>query len=154
MPLTMLRRSVTFDVIGIARPQGSMRAFLPKGSEFPVVTHNNANSTAWRHRVAESAKTVADEGLFVGPVALEVTFHLPRPKALARRVRHHLTKPDLDKLVRCVKDGLTGILYHDDSQVVDLTAHKVYAPIASSPHAVITVAEADDPEPEPVDLFV
>ena len=34
---------------------------------------------------------------------------------------------DLDKLVRAVLDSLTGILYYDDSSVIDITAKKRYA---------------------------
>jgi Holliday junction resolvase RusA-like endonuclease len=35
--------------------------------------------------------------------------------------------PDLDKLIRAVLDGLTGVAYKDDGQVVRITAVKIYA---------------------------
>jgi Holliday junction resolvase RusA-like endonuclease len=34
--------------------------------------------------------------------------------------------PDLDKLIRAVLDGLTGVAYKDDGQVVKITAVKIY----------------------------
>ena len=144
----MNRRIVTFEVVGVAAPKGSTRAFMPKGGKYPVVTHDNPRTRGWQHLVADGAQRVAGDGLFVGPVALVVTFHLPRPKSLPRRVRHVTTAPDLDKLVRCTSDALTGILYADDSQVVDLEAHKVYAAIASPPRATITLSEAEAPAAE------
>lgn len=33
-------------------------------------------------------------------------------------------KPDLDKLLRALNDGLTGVAFHDDSQVVNIAATK------------------------------
>ena len=35
-------------------------------------------------------------------------------------------KPDLDKLIRAVLDGLTGVAYVDDSQVILIQATKTY----------------------------
>jgi Holliday junction resolvase RusA-like endonuclease len=145
--LTMTRRVVTFEVIGIAQPKGSMKAFVPKGWDRAIVTSDNPKMKDWQQRIAEQAQTVAADGQFVGPVAVSVVFHLPRPASLPKRVRHHVKKPDLDKLVRCLKDGLRGVLYHDDSQVTDLDSHKRYAVTAAAPRACITVAEAD-PQPE------
>jgi crossover junction endodeoxyribonuclease RusA len=142
MAVTMALRTVSFDVIGIAQPKGSTRAFLPKGAAFPVTTSANPRLKQWEHLVAVQAQAAGADGLFLGPVLLEVTFYLPRPQSAPRRVVHHLTAPDLDKLVRGTMDALTGILYRDDSQVVQISAWKVFAVRDHAPHAVITVAEA------------
>lgn len=70
------------------------------------------------------------EGTLTGPVALEVTFTLPRPKAHYRTGRNsHLLRdnaphrpdrlPDLDKLLRSTMDALTAAgVWADDAQVV------------------------------------
>jgi crossover junction endodeoxyribonuclease RusA len=39
----------------------------------------------------------------------------------------HITRPDLDKLCRSTLDGLTGVLFCDDSQVAFMVASKAYA---------------------------
>lgn len=152
MTLTMTRRVVSFRVVGIAQPKGSMRAFTPKGWTRPILTSTNPKVKGWQQLVAEQAQGVAADGLFVGPVALGVAFLLPRPQSLPTRVLHHTKKPDLDKLVRAVKDALKGVLYHDDAQVVRLVATKHYAPMGAAPCAVITLAEAAAPAPLPVTL--
>jgi hypothetical protein len=36
-------------------------------------------------------------------------------------------KPDVDKLLRALMDGLTRVVWHDDSQVIYVTVNKVYA---------------------------
>ena len=51
----------------------------------------------------------------------------PRPPSLAAKVREPAKRPDLDKLVRAVKDALTKVLWHDDGQVVEILARKFYA---------------------------
>ena len=152
MTLTLTRRVVSFEVIGKAEPKGSTRAFIPKGWTRPIITTNNPKSKGWQQLVAEQAQTVARDGLFTGPVVLIVTFRLPRPQSLPKRELHHVKKPDLDKLVRSTKDALKGVLYRDDSQVVDLHARKVYAAIAAAPCARITLEEAVPPDPLQSDL--
>ena len=80
-------------------------------------------------------------------VAVDLRFGLPRPKSHfgtgrnAGRLKPSApaypgTKPDVDKLSRAVLDALTGVLWADDSQVVILSAVKVYAP---TPMTVVTV---------------
>jgi Holliday junction resolvase RusA-like endonuclease len=69
-----------------------------------------------------------------GPVIAEMKFYMPIPKSLRKRdvalleagQYYHTKKPDLDNLCKFVKDCLNGLAWHDDSQVVKLTAIKTY----------------------------
>lgn len=156
------RRRVVFTVTGIAQPKGSTKAFVPKSwaaaamaqgrAPRAIVTADNTKSKGWQQLVAEQAQTVAGE-LFEGPVALAVTFWLPRPQSLPKRVTHHTKKPDLDKLARALKDALKGVLYRDDAQVVDLNARKRYAEHGCAPCAFVTVEDAAPPDVKPGELF-
>ena len=150
--LEMSRRVVRFKVIGAAQPKGSVRAFVPKGWTRPVLTSTNPKVKGWQQLVAEQAQGVAADGLFTGPVALGVTFQLPRPQSLPKRVQHHTKKPDLDKLLRALKDALKGVLYQDDAQVVLVHAGKVYAAVGAAPCAIVTVADAVAPDPVQLDF--
>lgn len=139
--------ALTFTVWGVAQPKGSAKAFIPKGWKRAVVTSDNPKNKGWQQLVAEAAgraKDVAGAGLLEGPVRLRVAFYLPRPQSLPKRVVHHTKKPDLDKLVRSVKDGLTRVAWHDDAQVVDVKAIKRYAEAGISPHAVVAVEPVSD----------
>jgi Holliday junction resolvase RusA-like endonuclease len=146
-------RRVTFSVTGIPQPKGSTKAFVPKGWSRAIVTNDNPKAKGWQQLVTEQAQTVAADGMFLGPVTLAVVFRLPRPTAAPRRVVHHLTKPDIDKLARCALDGLTGVLFPDDRVVVELRARKVYARLPEAPGADIIVADAAPPEPAALALF-
>jgi crossover junction endodeoxyribonuclease RusA len=127
--------SVSFRVFGLAAPQGSARAFMAGGK--PVITSANKNLGHWRRLVADASQNYAQ--MHDGPVAVVLQFYMQRPKT----VKRHLptTTPDLDKLIRAVGDSLTGIMWHDDSQVTSLTADKTYADEDNPPGVHIWISE-------------
>lgn len=130
---------IRFTVPGVPAPQGSMRALIPRGARFPVVISDNRNLKPWRQSVAFAAvEACPDRQLWQGPVSIGVVFYLPRPKSLPKRIVYPTKKPDCDKLVRGIFDALTGILWRDDSQVVEMAARKLYG---DPPRAEITVQE-------------
>jgi crossover junction endodeoxyribonuclease RusA len=133
---------ITFTVIGHAQPQGSTKAFMPKGARYPVVTSDNPNLKGWRHLVAYAAQQQASAPMS-GGVHVMLDFALQRPKSLPKRTSLHLKKPDIDKLARAVLDALTGILYHDDSEVVRLDVTKRYAAPTEAPSVRITIMCAE-----------
>jgi Holliday junction resolvase RusA-like endonuclease len=157
------RHRIEFTVLGVAQPQGSARAFVPfkwaaaavhrKQAPRAIVTHDNPRVKGWRQLVAEQAQIVMGDGEFIGPVVLTVTFRLPRPVSLPKKTKHHTKQPDLDKLVRAIGDGLSGVVFLDDKQVVDLHARKVYVAGARPPSAHVVVETAAPPDPETLDLF-
>jgi crossover junction endodeoxyribonuclease RusA len=137
--------TITFTVFGVAQPQGSARAFMPKGARFPVVTSDNPQLKQWRQLVAAeasralNARPASERGLIVGPVRLIARFYLARPKSIGAKAVPHLTRPDLDKIVRAAGDALTGVLWRDDSQINECVSAKAYADVGQPPHVVITV---------------
>lgn len=123
----MSRPSVSFRALGVPQPKGSTRAFMRPGMRFPVVTADNPKAKPWASTVRLMAQQSAPAGgPWSGAVALKVEFRLPRPKSLPKRIQQHVRKPDLDKLLRTVKDALKGVVYQDDSQVIDVTMRKIY----------------------------
>jgi len=126
---------LAFTVYGVPIPKGSTKAFFRPGMKHPVVTHDNARTKPWQESVVSAAldavgtlplgQSATGDG---EPVALELAFFLPRPKTAPKRVVRQVKKPDLDKLVRCVKDALTRAgVYRDDAQVVRTVATKEFA---------------------------
>jgi crossover junction endodeoxyribonuclease RusA len=131
---------ITFTVTGHPEPQGSSKAFMRPGMKYPVVTSDNPNLKGWRTLVAYAAQhAVGINGPLCGGVHVVLDFALQRPKSLPKRASQHLKKPDIDKLARAVLDALTGILYHDDSEVVRLDVTKRYAAPIEAPSVRITV---------------
>jgi crossover junction endodeoxyribonuclease RusA len=145
---------IRFTIIGDAEPQGSAK-IVPLRRTFPftigsfrdllrsvAITSDNAKLKAWRKTVAHAARLsfggVAME--LTGGVGVEATFHVATPQHVpADRGGLPIVRPDLDKLARGLLDGLTGVVWHDDEQVVDLVVRKRYAPVGSSPRVDVTI---------------
>lgn len=140
-----------FFVPGVPVPQGSKVAFRHAKTHKPIVMETRASRdrlATWRAAIqlaAHGAKN-GDREPYTGPVELYVVFSFLRPKshlttrgALRKGVHMaHVTRPDLDKLVRAVKDALTqASVWRDDSQVVAVRALKEYGP---EPGAWVTIS--------------
>jgi Holliday junction resolvase RusA-like endonuclease len=133
---------IRFFVSGNPKPQGSgiARPVRRKGGKMGAAVYTGVRDEStplggWRARVAHEAARALDAAglqgqLIIGPVAVNVAFLVPRPKALelvgkpATIEKRTRARPlsraagDLDKLVRAANDGLTGTILADDSQVV------------------------------------
>ena len=116
---------VKFTVYGEPIPKGSTRAFVVNGKA--VTTNANKNTKGWQTLISLVAQEHRPAELIDKAVGLQLTFIMTRPKSVSINKRPLPTvKPDLDKLIRCVLDALTGIIFVDDSQVTELKALKQY----------------------------
>lgn len=125
--------TVSFTVYGKPEPQGSTRAFIPKGWTRPVITSTNKALKPYRQQVASVALEFCQKQLNrlipFGKherVEMELTFYFLRPPSVPKKRTGHVVKPDIDKLIRSVSDSLTGIVYQDDAQVAAVSAMKLY----------------------------
>ena len=101
----------------------------------------------WREAVrAETQRAMNGSGPMSGPLRIDLSFTLPRPKSLPKRTLFPAKRPDLDKLTRAVLDGLTaGGAWADDSQVVTLVAYKRYptGPAAEAGGCIINITSEE-----------
>ncbi len=91
--------------------------------------------------------------LLAGAVVVDLVFMLERPQKIRSSVVSHTSRPDVDKLARCVLDALTGVVYADDGQVVAMRLSKQYASIDGAPGVAITISEAAVADPAAPPLF-
>ncbi len=119
--------TVGFHVRGLPVTQGNHNAFV-RGGHARITDKSGGGLVAWRHAIATEARA-AMIGLpcIDGPVSVVAHFYLPKPASAPKRRR---TWPigarsgDADKLARALLDGLTGVVFRDDSQVVHLLVRK------------------------------
>lgn len=126
---------IRLEVLGDPAPQGSKK--LVRGR----LIEASKKLKPWRKAIEDACKPYAEENIYLGPVRLEVDFFLPRPPSIKMTKRPlPIVPPDLDKLVRAVGDGIgqSGLIWGDDSQVVEVFARKFYADDRES-GAIITV---------------
>jgi len=139
---------ITFDVIGIPEPQGSMKSLGPRAGR-TILTHtNNSKLKPWRQELATAALHARpDNWPLESTIALSLTYRFPRPAGHYRTngtlkpsaPHSKLTKPDLDKLIRACGDAFAGILYRGDQQIVSITAAKRYTVGNEAPGVLVTV---------------
>ena len=120
--------AVRFTVYGHPAPQGSSKAFVPKGWKRAIITSANPKLKPWRQQVSGEAMALGATMIPAHtPVSMSLDFYFNRPDSVSVKKRHGMTtKPDLDKLVRAILDSLKGILIHDDSQVTCIATEKRY----------------------------
>jgi crossover junction endodeoxyribonuclease RusA len=127
-PMTKLE----FTVYGKPQPQGSTKAYMPKGARFPVVTSDNEKLKPWRQQISGTAESIirsvpgASVPMLHEAVEVRLQFYFDKPKSTKKSVIHKITKPDIDKLERAVFDALTGIAFKDDAQVVKVSKDKLF----------------------------
>jgi len=105
-------------------------------------------------KTADNAKIISGEAMvaMLGRKPLEcalkcvISFYMPIPKSTSKKdvakmlsgeIRH-IKKPDLDNLVKQTTDGMNGIVYIDDAQIIWLSASKHYS---DNPRTEIIIGE-------------
>lgn len=140
---------IAFDVAGLPRSQGAL-VRSPSGG---LYNRGAKDLQAWRGAIATEARACIAADLtrwqiFNCPVEVRATFRLPRPlgHSGARGLRASAPafpgrKPDLDKLARAALDALTGVVFLDDAQVVDLVVRKRYTDPGQQPGVSVEISE-------------
>jgi Holliday junction resolvase RusA-like endonuclease len=94
----------------------------------------------------QAMRAMEGRELLQGQVTLYVGVYRTKgmPKSKVKRAQAEAgtlrptTRPDLDNMVKLVSDSLNGIVYRDDSQIVGLTAAKMWS---ETPRVEIQVQE-------------
>lgn len=125
--------ALAFWVEGEPAPKGSLVA-VQKGV---YLESNRKTLNPWLAAIKAKARKLEKLGTLDGNLTVDLIFYLTRPKTVTRLLPN--VKPDLDKLVRSVFDGLKGFI-EDDARIVNVTATKLYAQ-AGSPAGVYVQIE-------------
>lgn len=129
---------LNIEVLGEPIPQGSMKAFV-RGKRAHL-TSDNPRLKAWRKAVTAQARPHAEAYTGERPLHVTYRFFLPRPKSVRRWLPW--VKPDLDKLIRAVNDGLGDAgVWDDDGRITTITAWKIYETPEQKPGVFITIRE-------------
>ncbi len=131
---------ISFAIDCTPEPQGSLSAFLiaAPGTKFgcrAIVTSNNPDLKAYRRYVSSEAHNALVRGKLPKPMAgkhvavsVEMRFTFIRPASVSAKRTQMVVRPDVDKLARATMDAMTGVLFKDDAQVVEISARKQYGP--------------------------
>ncbi len=128
---------LTFALHGLPISQGSKSFKGISRSGRAIMVESSKALKPWRTNVQTVIRAVMQAGStptpaagwpLLGPVAVELCFTMRKPVGAPKTRRTWpIVAPDIDKCARAVLDAATlAGLWHDDSQVVDLHAWKVY----------------------------
>lgn len=137
--------SIQFTVPG--RPQGKARPRFADGHAYtPYETRAYERLIA---SVANYAVRHASDYSQAGPKAVYITAFFPIPRSLsaaekaARRGQSHMHRPDADNIAKAILDGINGIAFADDAQVVELRVAKRYAMTPDAVGVSVHVSDAE-----------
>jgi Holliday junction resolvase RusA-like endonuclease len=150
--------NIQFEVLGEPVPQGSTRSFHIKKLNRVVTTHSNRNTDRWRERIATEAQKAQESNAFYSDdrkmaYFIILDFYFSKPKSTPKKILFNTKRPDLDKLIRAVLDGITDVLIPDDAQVMGIMARKYYAEKDTPPHLGVRLFKAVNDRSVPNDLI-
>lgn len=129
--------SVIFQVEGTPVPKGRPR-FARRGKF--VSTYSPKTTVDYESKVSDAAKqAMGSQKPLEGPIVACIYITLPIPASYSKKRFNACllgeerptkrTHGDIDNLCKAIFDGMNGVVFEDDSQVVSLHATKVYGTV-------------------------
>ena len=124
---------VTFNVEGTPVPKARARHVL-HGTRLRTYTPEKTRS--YETLIKESAKqAMGSSEPLETPVSLYLYIRVPIPKSCTKKrleaiqngLEKPIKKPDASNILKSVEDGMNGVVYKDDSQIVNIHVTKVYS---------------------------
>lgn len=123
---------IQFTVLGEPVAQGRPRASTVGGH---IRMYDPAKSSDYKDYVRLTASTYAPAKPLTGALGMMLLVYRPIPKSFSRKkaaeaeagILRPTVKPDADNYLKGVKDALKGVIWQDDSQVVDAFVSKRYS---------------------------
>lgn len=136
---------IEFVIPGQPIPQGRPRAGKNKGR---LIMYDPNESKEYKQYVSLIAKHYAPKNLYKDNLKMVIKIYRQIPKSTTKKdralflagIKRPVTKPDTSNYVKGIEDALNGIIYKDDSQIVDLYAAKYYS---DNPRVEILIKEID-----------
>lgn len=153
----------TVPCVPVAQPRQRHRVVAAKGRMF-VQNYTPARDpvNAFKAAVQQAAEAAYQGPPLRCPILLACLFVMPRPQIMMWRKRPmprapHTSRPDVDNLLKSVKDALSKLTWADDSQVCDVRASKVVAAGDEQPHVHVEISAVENsdlpPNPDTKGLF-
>ena len=114
---------IAFTISGTSVPKARPRT-TKRGNKATMYTPDSTKN--FENYVKLVASQHAPEELLTTALEIRLDFFFHRPKSLAKKIRYHTKKPDVDNLAKSVLDALEGIIYVNDAQVISLIVTKDY----------------------------
>lgn len=151
---------IVFTVPGVPRGKGRAKSSSrigrdPRTGAARVFTrHYTPEATAAYESLVKlaAARAMAGRPPYTGAIRMDMEIVLPIPQSWSGVRKRRAAageiaptvKPDADNVEKAVKDGLNGVVYCDDTQVVQDSKRKIYGTV---PGVTVVVSELHGVEP-------
>jgi Holliday junction resolvase RusA-like endonuclease len=124
---------VTFKVDGTPVPKG--RARYARRGNF-ISTYTPEKTRTYETLIKDAAiEAMGSSEPLETPVSLYLYIRVPIPKSCTKKRLEAIDngsekptkKPDASNILKSVEDGMNGVVYHDDSQIINIHVTKVYS---------------------------
>ena len=137
---------IEFIIPGEPIPQSRPRA--GKNRRGKTIMYDAKPSKDYKKYVALIAGQYALKNLLEGALDVHIKIYRLIPKSTTKKdralflagIKRPIVKADTSNYIKGIEDALNGIIYKDDSQIVDLQASKFYS---DNPRAEIRITELD-----------
>lgn len=124
----MIKLTFDFPPVAQARPRATR---FGKG----IRLYDPKQVHVYKAQLAESAQFMYHDEPLAGPLVLRATFYRPIQKSISKKEHRRRAngevmptmKPDLSNYLKAFEDGLNGILWEDDAQIVEEAIRKAYS---------------------------
>ena len=139
--------TITLTVPGepIAQPRQRHRIAGKGPSQY---VHNYTPAThdvqGYKRAIQLLARSQMSGEPWTGPIRVELTLFFKRPASMTWKTKPmprtpKTSKPDFDNVVKAINDCLNGVVWVDDSQIVQAYVEKWYAGGGESPRTEIMI---------------
>lgn len=117
-------KTIKITIPGKPVAKGTGRAIINKKTQHLAIM-NPVNTNEYINWVRICSLKVKPEIPFDEPLMAKIDVFLQKPK----KPKYSLpaTRPDIDNFCKSIFDGMTGIIFRDDSLVVNLCITKIYS---------------------------
>lgn len=136
---------VAFTIPGVPVAKARSRSVLRHGR----IAHYTPEKTVNYETLVKITAAQAMKGRdpFDGPVNMRVVLCVPIPASWSKKKQadaeagklRPTSKPDVSNVLKAIEDGMNGVVWQDDKQIVDLWVSKFYS---AAPHAKVSVLPA------------
>ena len=147
--------SLVFSVGGNAVGKQRPKVYTAKdGSKRAVTPKKTRNYEALvKYEAQHAIEYMVKKPDFSAPCEASIDVYYPVPKSYSKKQRRQIAesgawvvrpgKPDLDNVIKSILDGMNGIVYRDDVQVVSLRAKKHWCEGEELPRVDVKVEWGD-----------
>jgi Holliday junction resolvase RusA-like endonuclease len=132
-----MKQGLRFTIYCTPVPQGSKRGWVIPGKNGgkprAIISDDNTKTVPYRQAVTQTIvhdmqqhRLESPWAIKHVPVKLSLQFYFSKPPTAKKSRFCPSVKPDIDKLIRSTMDAMTGTIFKDDAQVVELQTSKHY----------------------------